>query len=427
MIMKWLGFLLASGVSALAAGADTPTFNADIVPILQKHCQVCHRPGEIGPMPLETFDQTRRFAAVIRQDVADRKMPPWFADPRFGHFANNPSLTTAEISTIEAWADHGTPEGSSPAPPEPAWPSGWTSIQPDIVFNMPRPFPIPAKSVIQYQYIIFPTHFSVDRWVSAVEVRPSDRAVVHHAVLYVREPGSKWLQGVPPETMWAPPASDMHAVMEAHQTKSDILAVYTPGAAAMVCPPGMAKKVPAGSDLVLQLHYTSRDVSTADQTKIGLVLKSDDPQYRILTLQMGADNFVIPPGDPDYQVRVSGTMPRDAILLSMMPHMHLRGSRFEFLRVAPGGHIETLLDVKPFVFNWQLSYQPSPPIQLRRGDRLVWIGHFNNSSSNPLNPDPTAEVRWGEQSWAEMMIGFFDVAVEPDVDKQSFFAARRAR
>lgn len=423
--MKSLGLLLAGALPALAAAADVPTFYRDILPLLQNHCQVCHRPGEIGPMPLLTYEQTREFAPAIRQDVTDRKMPPWFADPRFGHFSNDPSLSSAEIASIEAWADHGTPEGSpTDAPPPREWPAAWTSIQPDIVFTMPRPFPIPAKSVIQYQYIIFPTHFSFDRWVTAVEVRPSDRAVVHHAVLYVREPGSKWLEGVPPETMWAPPTSDMHAVMEAHQTKSDILAVYTPGASAMICPPGMAKKVPAGSDLVLQLHYTARDVSTADQTRIGLVLRSDDPQYRILTLQMGSDNFVIPPGDPDYQVRVSGTMPRDALLLSMMPHMHLRGSQFEFERVAPGGHVETLLDVKPFVFNWQLSYRPAPPIQLHRGDRLVWIGHFNNSASNPANPDPTAEVRWGEQSWAEMMIGFFDVAVEPDVDKQSFFAAR---
>ena len=422
--MKWFGLVLACAMPAMAA--DTPTFYRDVLPVLQKHCQSCHRPGEIGPMPLRTYDETRRFAAVIRQDVTERKMPPWFADRHFGHFANDPSLTTEEIATIQAWADHGAPEGSPADAPQvmPEWPSGWTTIQPDIVFTMPKAFPIPAKSVIAYQYIIFPTHFSFDRWVSAVEVRPSDRAVVHHAVLYVREPGSKWLEGVPPGTMWAPPSSDMHAVMEAHQTKSDILAVYTPGSSAMVCPHGMAKKVPAGSDLVLQLHYTSRDVSSADQTRIGLVLRSDDPQYRILTLQMGSDRLVIPPGEPDYQVRVSGTMPRDAILLSMMPHMHLRGSEFEFQRVAQGGHVEELLHVKPFIFNWQLTYLPSPPIALHRGDHLVWIGHFNNSASNPLNPDPTAEVHWGEQSWNEMMIGFFDVAVEPDVDKQSFFDAR---
>jgi len=416
-------FLLLLPATIFAA-AGSPEFNRDVLPILRNHCQACHRPGEIAPMPLITYADIRPWAKAIREAVTLRRMPPWFADPQFGHFSNDPSLSAAEIATIQSWVEAGAPAGSSPAPPARQWPSGWTTITPDIIFTMPRPFPIPAKAVIDYQYLILPTHFSIDRWVRAVEIRPSDRSVVHHAVLYVREPGSQWLRGVPPGVMWAPPASDPAAVMATRETKADILAVYTPGASATVCPPGMAKKVPAGSDLVLQFHYTSKETPRQDQTEIGLVMSSEEPQKRILTLQMGNDRFVIPPGDRDYRVRVSGTMPRDALLISMLPHMHLRGSEFEYDVIGADGHERTLLHVKPYDFYWQLSYQLAEPILLHRGDRMIWTAHFDNSANNPRNPDPAAEVRWGEQSWQEMMIGFFDVAVEPDVDKQSFFNAR---
>jgi len=376
-------------------------------------------------MPLLDYEQARPWAKAIREAVTLRKMPPWFADPTAGHFSNDPSLSTGEINTIDEWVTAGAPEGSPASAPKPiAWPSGWTAIEPDIIFTMPRPFPIPAKAVIDYQYLIIPTHFSIDRWVRAVEIHPSDRSVVHHAVLYVREQGSAWLRDAPRGVMWAPPANDPQAVRETRDTKADILAVYTPGAAAMICPPEMAKKVPAGSDLVLQLHYTSKEVSREDQTRIGIALYDGEPRQRILTLQMGSDNFVIPPGDRDYRVRVTGTLPRDALLLDMLPHMHLRGSEFEYQLVPSDGPVRTLLRVKPYDFYWQLCYQLAEPIQLHGGDRLIFTAHFDNSANNPRNPDPAAEVRWGEQSWQEMMIGFFDVAVEPNVDKQSFFAAR---
>ncbi len=414
----------AAALSLPAAMAAAPTFYKDVLPVLQRHCQTCHRAGEIAPMPFTTWNETRPWARAIQEAVTLRKMPPWFANPKFGHFANDPSLSDDEIHTIEAWAENGSPEGSPTEAPRPVnWPSGW-NIEPDIIFSTPRPFHIPAKATIDYQYLILPTHFFSDRWVKAVEIRPSNRAVVHHAVLYVREPGSAWLRGVPPGVMYAPPATDANALRDARDTKADILAVYTPGSGPAVCPPGMAKKVPAESDLVLQFHYTSRDKDADDQTDIGITMMTEEPAARILTLQMGSDNFVIPPGDRDYRTIVAGTMPRDALLLSLFPHMHLRGSEFEFQVIPPGGEPETLLDVKPFDFYWQLSYRLATPRQLHRGDRLVWTGHFNNSADNPANPDPTAEVRWGEQSWQEMMIGFFDVAVEPGVDKAAFFAAR---
>jgi hypothetical protein len=189
-------------------------------------------------------------------------------------------------------------------------------------------------------------------------------------------------------------------------------------------PAGMGKKIPAGSDLVLQIHYTARDKTIQDVTSIGLVMCADQPKKRVLTLQMGNDTFVIPPGERNYRVAVSGTMPRDAMLLSLFPHMHLRGSAFEYQIAGDGGRVETLLRVKPYDFFWQLSYELQTPRLLRAGTRLLWVGYFDNSADNPKNPDPTAEVSWGEQSREEMMIGFFDIAVPGDIDKTTFFVRK---
>ncbi len=376
-------------------------------------------------MPMTTYAEVRPWAREIRDAVVTRRMPPWFADPRYGHFSNDPSLSADEIDIIKAWAAAGAPAGSKrDAPPPVHWPADWRIGKPDLVVSMSRPFPIPANGTIEYQYIILPASFAQDRWVRAVEIRPGNRAVVHHAVLYVREPGSEWLRDVPKGVMYAPPAADAAAKRAAGFTTSDILAVYTPGALAMTCPPGMAKKIPAGSDLVLQIHYTSRPTAQQDQTRVALVY-SEVPRQRILTLQMDRNSFTIPPGAADYTISVSGTLPRNALLISMLPHMHLRGSEFDYQMAVPGQPLQTLLRVKPYDFYWQLSYRLKQPIQLHGGDRLVFTAHYDNSANNPRNPDSTATVHAGEQSWEEMMVGFFDLAVEPDVNKNAFFAARR--
>jgi hypothetical protein len=273
---------------------------------------------------------------------------------------------------------------------------------PTVVTAMPQPFRIPARATIPYQSFVLPAAFAADTWASAIEIRPSDRAVVHHAVLYVREPGQKWLEKIPPT--------------------ADILAIYTPGAPVMNCPEGMAKKIPAGSDLVLQMHYTSKSTDTKDQTEIAMITSPARPTYRLLTLQMANYDLDIPPGDRQYRAVVSGTLPRDALLVSMFPHMHLRGSGFEYQILAGrGGRVENLLKVNDYNFYWQLSYRLKTPKLLPAGTRLLFAGYFDNSVNNPRNPDPTAEVTWGEQSWEEMMVGFFDVAVSPDIDKEKFF------
>lgn len=417
--------LIAAGLAFDAvsnAAAPEPSFYKDVLPILKRRCQNCHRPGEAGKMSLMTWSEVRPWASAIREAVKLRTMPPWFADPRHGKFSNDPRLPAAEVATVENWIAAGAPEGARPRlMPSTKWEDDW-KLSPDLIIGMPKPFPIPAGATVDYQFVVLPLSFTFDRWVSAVEIRPSDRSAVHHAVLYIRPLSSDWLRDVPPGVAWAPKAGDEAAVQRSRQTAEDILGIYTPGSQAATFPDGMAKLVPAGSDLVLQLHYTSGKEGKTDQTAIGLVMAKQPPKKRILTLQMGRDDLRIPPGEPDYKATVTGSLPNDALLISLFPHMHLRGSGFDFEAFRPGGEVEMLLKVKPYDFNWQLTYTLETPRLLRQGTVLKWTGHFDNSRNNPRNPDPSAEVTWGEQSWEEMMIGFFDVAVEPGVDKSKYFA-----
>lgn len=411
---------LASLALALPAIAQ-PVFYRDILPILQSRCQQCHRPGEIAPMPFLTYVQTRPWAKAIREQVIARKMPPWFADPAYGHFSNDRSLAQSEIDTLAAWASAGAPAGDpKDAPPPRSWPQGWNIGTPDEIFEMPAPFSVPAKGSVDYQYLILPTHFTEDRWVQKVEVRSSSRSTVHHAVVYIREPGSTWLRSQKDRTMFSVPLATGF-------TTSDLLMVYTPGNSYDEWPPGIAKRIKAGSDLVLQLHYTANGTATQDRTRIGIVFAKEPPKQAVLSLQMSNDRFVIPPGDPDYRVQVSGTLPNDALLIALFPHMHLRGKAFEYLITGPNGHIETLLKVSHYDFQWQLNYKLAQPRLLKAGTHLTWVGYFDNSPNNPLNPDPSAEVRYGQQSWEEMMIGFFDVVVDANLDKQKFFERKSSQ
>lgn len=404
----------------LAPVCAQPVFYKDVLPILQTHCQQCHRPGEIAPMPFLTYAETRPWAKAIREQVLARKMPPWFADPSYGHFANDRSLSPSQIDTLVAWINSGTPPGNpNDAPPPGPWPQGWNIGTPDEIFEMPKPFALPATGAIDYQYLILPTHFTEDRWIQKVEVRTGGRSAVHHAVVYIREPGSKWLDGEPRESNFSVPLAKGF-------TTSDLLMVYTPGNSFDQWPPGMAKRIKAGSDLVLQMHYTANGTATQDRTRIGVVFAKEKPKQAVLSLQMSNDRFVIPPGDSNYRVQVSGTLPNDALLIAMFPHMHLRGKAFEYLITEPNGHIETLLKVNHYDFQWQLNYKLAEPRLLKAGTHLTWVGYFDNSPNNPANPDPTAEARYGEQSWEEMMIGFFDVAVDSAFDKPKFFERKQS-
>src|SRR5579863_10514041 len=394
--MRWAWIFVA--IPALAA---SPTFYRDVLPILQNRCQECHRVGEMAPMALVTYRETRPWAKAIREATRTRKMPPWFADPCCGKFANDRSLTAAEIDTLSAWAATGATEGDAKdAPKAREWVAGWNLGTPDHVVEMPRAFDVPTKGAVEYQYFAAPTGFQEDRWVQGVEVRPGNRAVVHHVVVYIREPGSTWTGG---------------------PTKSDILTVYAPGSSPDVWPQGMAKRVKAGSDLVFEIHYTPNGKATTDRERVGLVFAKSPPEKAVLTLQMANDTFAIPPGERDYRVRVGGTLPNDALLLGFFPHMHLRGKAFEYTRIGENGLPETLLKVSQYDFYWQMTYRLATPLALKKGTRLEWMAWFDNSANNPRNPDPSAEVRYGQQSWDEMMIGFFDVAVPAEMVKADYF------
>ena len=431
-----------------------PTFYRDVLPILQQHCQSCHRAGEIAPFPLVTYEQARAKAARMADMTRAKKMPPWFADPNFGHFSNDPSLTPEEIATISAWTEAGAPAGQEQdAPPPRKWAEGWIIPQPDLVVQMPKPVALPARGDIEYTYEIVSTGFTEGKWIQMSEVRPSSRANVHHAVVYVRPPDSKWLRGAPAGVPFtASDLTDEQSRRDAHWTDSDVLLVYAPGSSPDNWPAGMAKFVPPGSDLVFQMHYVARGHPAADQTSIGLVFAKQPPKQRVLTLQLTNDRFVIPPGVDDFRVEVHGTLPNDATLLSFFPHMHLRGKAFEYNIVASpvrskrdspvrlerhssarsihdpaqtgkrdaGETAETLLRVN-YDFYWQLSYRLAEPLPLKAGTTLQAVAWFDNSRNNPHNPDPDAAVRWGDQTYDEMMIGFFDVAARPDLDKWKFF------
>ena len=348
--------------------AQGATFYRDVLPILQQHCQACHRPGEIGPMALVTYAQARPYAARIQKMTAARRMPPWFAVPGVGKWANDPSLTAAQIRTLAAWAVAGAPAGDRrEAPAAPRWTRGWNIAPPEAVIRMPQPVELPAHGQVEYTYEIVPTGFRHGRWVEQAEIRPSARDHVHHAVVYVRPPGSSWLKGAPAGVPFT--ADSMlggNHTSAALWTDSDILLVYAPGSAPDRLGPEMGKYIPAGSDLVFQMHYITNGHPARDQTRIGLVFNPRPPKQRVITLQLTNDRFVIPPGVDNFRVEVHGTLPGDATLLSFFPHMHLRGKRFAYNLVAKDGRITPLLEVN-YNFYWQRSYAMATPLKLKAG------------------------------------------------------------
>jgi hypothetical protein len=401
---------------------SAPSFYRDVLPILQDHCQNCHRPGEVAPMPLVTYDETRRWAQQISHDVQMKMMPPWFADPRYGHFANDPSLSAQQIAAIGAWANAGAPEGDPHDAPAPRhWTAGWNIPEPDLIVKMPKPVPIPARGEIEYTYEIVPAHFAEDRWVQMSELRPGSPAHVHHAVIYIRPPDSHWLRHAPVgEPFTASTLADPEERRQARETTSDLLLVYAPGSSPDQWPDGVAKFVPAGSDLVFQMHYTTNGTAAADQTSLGMMFAKTAPQQRVVTLQLNNHALIIPPGADNFRVEVQGTLPNDATLLSFFPHMHLRGKRFEYDIIHDDGSAEVLLRVN-YHFHWQLSYKLTQPRRLKAGTKLRAIAWYDNSKNNPHNPDPDSTVTWGDQTSDEMMVGFFDVAIPAGMDKWQFF------
>ncbi|MBZ5619049.1 MAG: cytochrome c [Acidobacteriia bacterium] len=446
--MRLFALSLSCVAIAAAAGSSQPaTFNKDVLPVLQKNCQSCHRPGEVAPMSFLTYQEARPWAKAIKAAVLSRKMPPWFADAKYGHFLNERKLTEAETKALVSWADNGAPEGDAKDKPAPAhFMQGW-NIKPDVTIEMPNPFEVPASGIIEYQYIVVPTHFDKDVWVTAAEVRPGNRAVMHHVIVYVRPPGSTYLKdakpGIPfvPVTFerdangaairripQAPPQPAPQAGTEAPRPQPnngmagiELLTAFAPGLQEQRFDTPIAdaaKFVPAGSDLVFQLHYTTNGKPASDRTKIGLTLADKPPKYRYFTSNATQQQFEIPPNDPNYETHSMITIGEPAQLVWLMPHMHVRGKDFLYQAAYPTGESETLLSVPKFDFNWQLGYEEAKPVPLPKGTRIECTAHHDNSVNNPANPNPNVTVRWGDQTWEEMMMGWFALVVDASLKPQ---------
>jgi peroxiredoxin len=388
----------APGCVISRASAPPPTgrvtYCRDIAPLLQKHCQACHRPGQIAPFALTSYREAAGWAGTIQEVVEEGRMPPWHAGPGHGKFANDPSLAPRDKQLILDWIRDGCPEGDPHDLPPPArFAAGWNIPEPDLVVSMPEPFTVPAEGVIEYQFFAADPGFREDRWIQAAEIRPGNRAVVHHCNVFLQPPGT----------------GDFG---ETGSLGSYCLAAAAPGTPPLLLPDGMAKRIPAGWRLVFVMHYTPNGSVQTDRTSIGL--KFADPKSvkkEVATKLMYDLDLCIPPHAADHRVGQTWEVKRDVLLLAFFPHMHLRGKSFRYEALYPDGTAEVLLDVPRYDFNWQHRYVLAEPKRLPAGTRLRCTAVYDNSADNPANPDPDATVNTGTQSWEEMFNGYFDVAL----------------
>jgi len=428
-VKKFLALVICAG-AVVAADEPTVTFYRDVLPIVQDRCQGCHRAGEVGPMPLAGYDDARPWARSIKQAVVSRRMPPWNAESAAGTFRNDPSLSRNQIDTIAAWSDAGAPAGDPHDAPAPrTFAQGWTMGAPDLVVEMPEAYEVSQSGTIEYTYVIVPSGFRDDRWVSAAEVRPGDRTVMHHANVYVREPGSEWLRGYPAGKFFVPIERGERFALGGSSSagaslREQVIAGYIPGRPARAVPDGYGMLVPAGSDFVFQLHYTTNGKAVSDRTRIGFRFATATPARRVLRIQASNAEFTIPPGAAEYPVSGTAVLGVDCELLDAYPHMHLRGQSMTLSAVFASGRREELVRVPRYDFNWQLVYEFSRTIALPKGTALRADATFDNSPRNRFNPDPAASVRWGDQTWQEMMVGFFDVAIPPATDPRTVLVSR---
>jgi len=433
-----LSFVLVLSIFGLfpapssAQSAAAPTFSKDVAPILYAECTTCHRPGEIAPMSLLTYKDARPWARSIAAKVADGTMPPWHADPKVGQFANARRLTAEQKATIQAWAAAGAPEGNpKDLPAAPQYAEGWRIGTPDVVLSMQEDYPIPATGTIPYLYFEVPTNFTEDRWVQSWEMRPGNRAVVHHVIVYTRLPGAGQQTQARPQNDGTPrplPVVSFAEGMEipAGQTGGPPLpdgetkpafpndrprprgtgasiGGYVPGNSTRTFPEGTAMRVPKGATLVFQMHYTTVGKETTDRTKMGLIFAKTPPKVALNGGALINGSLHIPAGAADHRVDAEMTFNRDVVLYSMVPHTHVRGKRWSYDVIYPDGRTETILSVPNYDFEWQHEYIFKEPLPLPKGTKMHATAWYDNSTANKSNPDAKKDVWWGDQTWEEMM------------------------
>jgi len=378
---------------------EAVTWSRDIAPITQRRCEACHRPGQVGPFSLQTYDDARGWAEMMAEVVEEGRMPPWNAShDSDGVFANERRLSSSEKKKILSWVAGGTPRGNPDEdPPAKQWADGWRIGEPDEVIQFenymrsgepigPEGFEVPREGVVDYQYFSVQTNYPEDRWIQALEVKPGAADVVHHVLILVQEP-------------------------DGELDFTSYLAVAVPGDTPSVYPDGYGKRLPAGSKLIFQLHYTPNGKQRYDRSSMALIFCDEEPVFEVVTQAVVNDSFRIPPGADDHEVRGSIEILEDTGLVGLFPHMHTRGKDFKYIAHYPDGTSEELLH-SDYDFNWQESYLYRDPKPLFKNTRIECIGHFDNSEGNPNNPDPTAEVFWGDQTFQEMFIGYYDIVRE---------------
>ena len=380
----------AAAAAAMWSAPANPNFSKHVAPILNNRCVECHRAGEAAPMAFTSYKEARPWAKAIKAAVLTKKMPPWLADPAHGKFSNDRRLSNEEMETIVAWADTGAPEGNpKDLPPQPKFEPGWVIGKPDVVFDIGQEFDVPASGEVPYKYFTVETNFKEDTWIEAAECRPDKRGVVHHIIVFLQDPKEN-LAG----------------------SGGNLLVGWAPGDPPLQLSDGTARLVRAGSKLRFQMHYTPNGTAVKDKSYVGLKFAKAAPKYRSLTGRAINIAFKIPPHAEAHEVKASYVVKEDIRMTSLMPHMHVRGKDFQYSVVYPDGRQEVLLKVPRYDFGWQLSYQFATPLQLPKGSRIECVAHFDNSANNKFNPDPTKEVRWGDQTWEEMMIGWFNYTVD---------------
>jgi mono/diheme cytochrome c family protein len=371
---------------AAPAAVGAVTYHATISRIVQARCLSCHRPGAVGPFALDGHAPLAGRRGMVRHVVEEGIMPPWHAEGG-GPWANDRSLAPAERDAIVAWIDAGCPEGDPADAPLPrVFPDAWEIGTPDVVYEIPATFRIPAEGAVEYQYVSVETDLPEDRWVKAIEIRPTAPAVVHHALVFVEKAGT--------------PSRESGLL--------GYFAALVPGQGPTIFPDGLGKKLPKNATLTFQLHYTPNGTVAFDQTRVGIVFADAPPERVMQTAAVVDRDFVIPPGAASHRVTASSTFRRAGTLVGFAPHMHLRGKAFRFDLTLPDGTTETILDVPRYDFEWQAMYRLATPRRVEPGTVMTCTAWFDNSSDNPANPDPAKAVTFGEQTWDEMMIGYFE-------------------
>jgi len=376
----------------VAGQSPAVTFNRDVAPILYANCVTCHRPGESAPMALGTFEEARPFARAIKDKVVSRQMPPWSADRTVGHFTNDPSLSQQQIDTITRWVDSGAAEGdAADLPPAPTFTDGWQLGEPDFVVELPE-VQIPARGRDIFVTPIVPLNLTEDRWIRAVEVRPSNRAVSHHAVFFAG--GTGILSGA---------------------NVANVLAVWAVGTPPTTYPDGMGRWLRKGQAITSNLHYHPNGTATTDRMRLGFYFGKGELKKEVVTGVGGNVTFEIPPNTAGYELHGVYVADQDVTAISFFPHMHVRGTDMKMTATFPNGKQQVLLNVPRYDFNWQLFYYPVTPVSLPRGTRVDVVAHYDNTAANRSNPNPNKRVTFGETTADEMMFGTFEFIAKEGV------------